>query len=117
MALKDRIPRDNHRVFMRTDNFAEEHTWNGIPFVCVKDDTEALKRKNNNINDISWDSDTVDEVLYVPDDSLPARAQPNEMVILDNVQMRVLHVIDAIGMKEIHLTLRWTAGVAAGIDY
>lgn len=112
MALKDRIQRDNHKAFMNMDHFAEEHTWNGVPFVCVPDDTEALKRKNNNVNDISWDNDTVDKVLFVPEDSLPARAQPNEFVILDNIQMRVLRVIDAINMKEIHLTLPYSKGVA-----
>ena len=112
MALKYRIPKDNHRIFMNTDHFAETHTWNGIPFTCVPDDTEALKRKNNNVNDISWDNDTLDKVLFVPSDSIPARAQPNEFILLDGVQMRVLNVIDAIGMKEIHLTVGFAKGVS-----
>jgi len=112
MALKDRIQRDNHKVFMNMDHFAEQHTWNGIPFICVPDDTEALKRKNNNVNDIPWDNDTLDKVLFVPADSLPARAQPNEFVLFDGVQMRVLRVIDAIGMKEIHLTVGFAKGVS-----
>ena len=89
MALKDRILRDNHKVFMNEDHFANQHTWNGMPFTTVKDDDEALKRKNNNVNDISWQENTVDKVLFVPEDSLPGRAQPNEFVILDGVQMRV----------------------------
>ena len=112
MALKDRILRDNHKIFMNTDHYADTHTWNGVPFTCVVDDTEALKRKNNNVNDISWDNDTVDRVLFVPKDSLPARAQPNEFVIFDNVQMRVTDVIDSIDMKEIHLTVGVAKGVA-----
>lgn len=112
MALKDRIPRDNHKVFMNTDHFAEEHTWNGLAFTCVPDDTEALKRKNNNVNDIGWQEDTVDKVIFVPEDSLPARAQPNEQVIFDGVMMRVSNVIDAIGMKEIHLSLGFAKAVA-----
>lgn len=111
MALKDRIPLDNHRIFMNKDHFATDHTWNGVPFVCVSDDLEALKRKNNNVNDISWDGNTLDIVVFVPTDSLPARAQPNEAVIVDDVQMRVLDVIDAVGMKEIHLTLHYTKAV------
>ena len=53
----------------------------------------------------------MDKVLFVPEDSLPARAQANEFVVLDNTQMRVLHVVDAVGMKEIHLTYRWTKDV------
>lgn len=108
MALKDRIPRDNHHIFMNTGHFADTHTWNGIPFTCVMDDEEALKRKNNNVNDISWDNNTIDKLLYVPYDSLPGRAQPNEFVLLDNVQMRVLRKVDAMGMWEIHLTLAVT---------
>lgn len=112
MALKDRIPRDNHKIFMNTNHFAETHTWNGVPFTCVEDDTEALKRKNNNVNDLSWDANMVDKVLFVPIDSIPARAQPNEFVLYDNTQMRVLMVIDSIGMKEIHLTYRWTKDIA-----
>ena len=105
MALKDRIPLDNHRIFMNEDHFADVHTWNGVPFVCVKDDDEALKRKNNNVVDVSWDGNTIDRVLFVPEDSLPARAVPNTTVMLDKKQMRVTDVIDAVGMKEIHLTL------------
>ena len=112
MALKDRILSDNHRIFMNLDHFAEQHTWNGVPFVCAPDDTEALKRKNNNVNDISWQENLVDKVLFVPEDSLPARAQANEFVLLDGVQMRVLDVIDAKGMKEIHLTVTLAKGVA-----
>jgi len=112
MALKDRIPRDNHKVFMNTDHFATEHTWNGVPFTCLEDDTEALKRKNNNVNDISWQENIVDKVIFVPEDSLPARAQPNEFVLYDDVQMRVADVLDAIGMKEIHLSLFFTKGVS-----
>jgi len=112
MALKDRILADNHRIFMNTDHFAEEHTWDGVPFVCVPDDTEALKRKNNNVNDISWQENMLDKVLFVPEDSLPGRARPNEFHLLDGVQMRVLDVIDAIDMKEIHLTVTMAKGVS-----
>lgn len=112
MPLKDRIKTDNHRIFMNADHFAEEHTWNGVPFVCVPDDTEALKRKNNNVNDISWQENAVDKVIFVPEDSLPSRAQPNEFVLFDDVQMRVSDVIDAIGMKEIHLSLYFSKGVS-----
>ena len=111
MALKDRIAKDNHRVFMNMNHFADTHTWNGVPFNCVTDEETALKRKNNNVNDISWDANLVDKVLFVPEDSLPARAQPNEQIMLDGVPMRVLDIIDAIGMKEIHLEARWAKGV------
>ena len=113
MALRDRFERDNHKIFMNEDHFAEKHTWNGEEFTCVPDDTEALKRKNNNVNDISWDNNALDMVLFVPEDSLPARAQPNEFVLFDDHQVRVADVIDAKGMKEIHLSLAWARGVQA----
>ena len=112
MALKDRILDDINKVFLNLDHFAEYHYWNGIKILCVPDEEEALKRKNNNVNDISWQEDMVDKVLFVPEDSLPARAQPNEQVIYDGVMMKVLNVIDAIGMKEIHLTVGFAKGVA-----
>ena len=52
MALSDRIAQDNTRIFMNAGHFAEEHTWNGIPFSCVPDEEAALKRKNNNVVDL-----------------------------------------------------------------
>lgn len=113
MALRDRIARDAHKVFMNQDHFADVHTWNGLQFICVMDDTEALKRKNNNVIDVSWEQNTADKVLFVPEDSLPARAQPNEQVVFDGVLMKVTNVIDSAGMKEIHLSLGWAKGVQA----
>ena len=110
MALKDRIPRDNHAIFMNRDHFAEEHTWNGVRFTCVQDDNEALYRKYMTVDEMSWNNNKLEMVLSVPEDSLPARAQPNEFVLLDDHQMRVNYVVDAIGMKEIHLTSGWTKG-------
>lgn len=94
MALKDRIARDNRNIFMNTDHVAEEHTWNGVKFTCVPDDTTTKH--------IQFNSAT-QKLIFVPENSLPGRAQPNEFIILDNVQMRVLDVIDADGMKEILL--------------
>ena len=52
MSLKERIDLDRHRVFMQTDHFADTHKWNGKSFTCVVDEDAALKRKNNNVNDI-----------------------------------------------------------------
>lgn len=112
MALKDRIRTDNHHVFMNTDHFADTHTWNGRPFTCVMDDTEAKKYNDMALTStFSWEAEHVDKVIFVPEDSLPARAQPNEFVLLDGVAMRVLTVIDAIGMKEIRLQVDYAKGV------
>lgn len=103
MALKDRIESDNKRLFMNPGHFAEEHTWNGIPFTCVTDEDEALKRKNNNVVDISWDNNTRDVLIYVPEKDLPGRAQPNEHINFDNRPMKVLQVQNDMGMLAIML--------------
>ena len=113
MALKDRIARDSTKLFMNQEHFADVHSWNGLQFICVADDTEALKRKNNNLIDVSFEGNTVDKVIFVPEDSLPGRAQPNEQVVFDGVLMKVMNVIDSMGMKEIHLSLGWAKGVQA----
>lgn len=94
MALKDRINRDNRNIFMNLDHIAEVHTWNGVQFTCVPDDTNTKHIQFNNL---------AQKVIFVPVDSLPGRAQPNEFIIFDNVQMRVIDVVDADGMKEIYL--------------
>ena len=97
MALKDRIARDNKNIFMNQDHFAETHTWNGHPFTCVLDDINNNKKIQFN--------NSQEKIIFVPNNSLPARAEPDTTVIFDGVQMRVMDVIDAIGIKEIHLSL------------
>lgn len=104
MSLKTRIALDRHRVFMQTNHFAEEHTWNGIPFTCVTDDEAALKRKNNNVNDISWDNNTVETLVYVPAEDWPGRRVPNEHGWFDNRHMKILQIQDDMDMLAILLT-------------
>ena len=67
------------------------------------DEDEALKRKNNNVVDISWDNSTRDKTIYVPADELPGRAQPNEHIFFDNVPMKVMQVQNDMGMLTIVL--------------
>lgn len=111
MSLKDRIPKDNHRVFTNQKHFADQHTWNGIPFVCTTDEESALKRKNNNVNDVSWDNNTREIMVYVPTESLPGRAEPNEFVLFDNRQMKVLQVNEDMGMLTIVLVANYPKAV------
>ena len=66
MALKDRIADDINKIFMNQDHFAEIHYWNGIEITCVPDDEDSLKRKNNNVNDISWDNNTREILIHTP---------------------------------------------------
>lgn len=103
MALTDRIARDNARIFMNPGHFAEEHTWNGIPFSCVTDEDAALKRKNNNVVDVSWDNNTRETLIYVPAEDFPGDPQPNEHGFFDNRPMKILQVQEDMGMLAIML--------------
>lgn len=103
MALKDRIHADVTRVFMNHGYFAEYHTWNGRRFECVTDEDSALKRKNNNVVDLSWDNNSTETLIYTPKDNFPGRAMPNEHVIFDSRPMKVLQVQEDGGMYAILL--------------
>ncbi len=103
MALKDRIQADITRVFMNHGHFAENHTWNGKTFECVTDEEVALKRKNNNVVDVSWDNNSSETLVYTPKEGFPGRAMPNEHVVFDKKPMRVLQVQEDMGMYTILL--------------
>ena len=85
MALKDRITEDINRVFLQMDHFAETHYWNGEEITCVPDEEEALKRKNNNVNDISWDPNTRKILIHVKESEFPGgeAPEPNTHVFFD----------------------------------
>ena len=108
MALKDRIAEDINRVFLQTDHFAETHYWNGEAILCVPDEEEALKRKNNNVNDISWDSNTRKILLHVNESEFPGgqAPEPNTHITFDRRPMRVLYVDTNMGMLDILLEAR-----------
>lgn len=104
MALQDRIREDVHRVFLNPEHFAERHTWNGRPFLCVTDEEEALKRRNNNVVDIAWSENIAEIVLYVAKGEFPGRLQPNDHGYFDRRPMKILDVQDNLGMVSITLT-------------
>lgn len=104
MSFKDRVAADRRRVFLRPDHFAEDHTWNGIAFNCVTDEETALKRKNNNVNDISWDNNTRETVVYVRDEDWPGRKVPNEHGFFDNMHMKIMQIQEDMGMLTIVLS-------------
>lgn len=108
MSLFDKIQRDNHLVYQRKDQMASDHTWNGIPFTTVPDEETALKRKNNNVVDISWDNNTTETILYVCKEDFPGRAEPNQHGFLDGKSVKILQVNEDMGM----LTILFTANVA-----
>lgn len=106
MSLKERIKSDIGRCFMREDQFASTHYWNGAEITCVTDDEEALKRKNNNVNDISWDNNTSNILIFTPLADFPGgeAPEPNTHVFFDKKPMKVLSVGYNGGMLDIELT-------------
>lgn len=114
MSLKDRIAADRKRIFLRTDHFAETHTWNGIPFSCVTDDEAALKRKNNNVNDISWDNNTMETIVYVREEDWPGGRVPNTHGWFDHMHMKIMQIQEDIGMLAIVLST--VSPKAVGLD-
>lgn len=106
MALVDRIAADITRVFLQFDHFAETHYWNGSEIRCVLDGETALKRKNNNVNDISWDNNTREFIIFTPVDGFPEanEPEPNTTAIFDKKQVRIRDVNTEMGMYEIHVS-------------
>lgn len=106
MALKDRIAEDIDRIFMQMDHFAETHYWNGYAITCVPDDEESLKRKNNNVNDISWDNNTRQILIHTPLATFPGgrEPEPNTHVMFDKRPMKVLDIQHNMGLLDILLT-------------
>ena len=105
MALKDRISDDISRIFMNMDHFAETHYWNGIAITCVPDDEDALKRKNNNVNDISWDNNTREILIHTPLATFPGgrEPEPNTHIMFDKRPMKVLEIQHNMGLLDIAL--------------
>lgn len=105
MALKDRIAEDIDRIFMQMDHFAEIHYWNGIAITCVPDDEDSLKRKNNNVNDISWDNNTRQILIHTPLSTFPGgrEPEPNTHIMFDKRPMKVLDIQHNMGLLDIML--------------
>lgn len=105
MSFRDRVANDINRCFMRKDHFAEVHYWNGQEITCIPDEEEALKRKNNNVNDISWDANSRSLLIHTPLDSFPGgvEPEPNTHVMFDNTPMKIISVVHNIGVLGIVL--------------
>lgn len=91
---------------MRTDHFSSKHYWNGYEINCVCDEEMALKRKNNNVNDISWDNNIRSMVIYTSLSDFPngEEPEPNTHIYFDRKPMKVLEVDNNMGVLGIHLT-------------
>lgn len=90
---------------MRQDHFAEVHYWNGIEIICVPDEEEALKRKNNNVNDISWDNNVRNLLIHTSLADFPGgrEPEPNTHVTFDRKPYKVLNVVHNGGVLGIYL--------------
>ena len=108
MSLKDRIENDISRTFMREDHFATTHFWNGQKIVCVVDEEESLKRKNSNVNDISWDNNSRQKLIHTPLKGFPGgkEPEPNTQIVFDKKPMLVLEVLNNMGLLDIWLIAR-----------
>lgn len=105
MSLAELIEDHNTRVFMNEDHFAETHYWNGEEIIIVPDDAEFLKRKNNNVNDISWDNNTSTILIHTPVKNFPEdKPEPNTHIVFDKRPMKVLDCHENKGMYDILLT-------------
>ena len=105
MSFRDRAANDISRTFMRTDQFGEEHYWNGQRIICVPDDEEGLKGKNNNVVDLSWDNNAREILIHTPLNGFPGgrEPEPNTHVIFDDRSMKVLSVAHNLGVLGIKL--------------
>lgn len=117
MALCDRIHDDITRVFINHDHFASWHKWNGKRFQCVTDEETALKRKNNNVNDISWDNNTSETLIYVKKSEFPGRPMPNEHGIFDTKPMVILQVNEDMEMLTIVLASKDARGLGGNANF
>lgn len=110
MAFKDRVLADVKRVFIDFERFAETHTWNGEELLCVTDEDMALKRKNNNVVDVSWDNNTTETMIYAPVEDFPGRVEPNEQIFFDDQPMKILQRQIDDGMYTIVLVANTARG-------
>lgn len=104
MSLNDLIETHNTELFMNHEHFAEWHTWNGVRIQTVVDEETALKRKNNNVNDISWDNNVSETLIYTPVKGFPGKPKINTMVVYDGKSMLVRQSQEDMGMYTIVLT-------------
>lgn len=108
MPLQDRLEADARRILESTEQFATEHLWDRRPIICVVDNHTALKRKNNNVIDISWDNDSEEILLYVHESQFKGMSRPRsqQTVLFDKTIMTVSQVSLDEGVYEMILTTR-----------
>ncbi len=106
MSLHDRLEADINRVFLNETQFATWHSWEGTQILCVVDNDLALKRKNNNVVDISWDPNSTEILLYAKESDFARKPHPQQTVMFDRTQYTVMQVSGDAGILEILLSGR-----------
>ena len=110
MSFKEAAAQDIDAVFMNVDEFADVHEWEGKSIICLIDVDTELKRKNNNVLDISWDNNRDEIHVFVSKTQLEHKPIINNDILLDGDSYRVMSVEEDMGMYVISLTAqtaRW----------
>jgi hypothetical protein len=105
VSLRERIAGDNARL-MNLDQFGERHMWDNTEITCIIDREAALKRKNNNVVDLSWDFNYEELVLYALASAFTKKPLPQQTVLFDRNMWRVLQVGEDEGMLNVLLVRR-----------
>jgi hypothetical protein len=99
MSLKDEILEDIDNVFLNFEDFAEEHTVEGEPIMCIFDDDELKERQGT--NELGVENGTI--LLFAKSSDLPPRRVPNEYLEIDGKNYVIDDWRENLGMAEIIL--------------
>lgn len=98
-AFRDMMHRDIDKVFLNLDDFADEHTWDGVKIKCVVDKDSLIKEYSSEFETLPRGS----HLVYASAESFSKRPQVNAAVRFDNNIYTIDEVTDAVGMYIIYL--------------
>lgn len=103
MPLKDRIERDNEKVFINIDEFGTMHRWNDEEILCVVDSDIRTRHNRLNIIDNSFDVVMDELTIYARTKDIGYLPNAMDQVYFDGRDCRVLSAHDEMGIMEIGL--------------
>lgn len=101
-AFKDTVAADRAAVFLSMDEFADEHTVDGVQIVCVIDSDNYAQRAP----EVGVES--ADMRLFAPSDELQ-RKEAGDVMDIDGTLYVVVTWADDMGMAEVALSAAHTA--------
>lgn len=101
-AFKDAVAADIKATFINELEFADEHTVNGEPVICVVDSNITDERQVSS-SEFAPGVYMDQVVLYVKQSDLPQKPVRGELLKLDNERYFVKKVADNVGVLEITL--------------